>query len=101
MSDPFTWTCEDDEEAIGMRTILGRAGLAVLEEVDGEQTILRVEGDQADEARALTSKIASHFVGAADVDRAAKLTATRRRTDRGLIAVATVVVAAALLLLAA
>ena len=36
MSDPFTWTCEDDEEAIGMRTILERAGLPVVEELDAD-----------------------------------------------------------------
>ena len=67
-----------------MRTILERAGLSVSENDDGGVTTLRVEGDGALRATELTHQITAHFVDRVDVDRAARLEETRRRTDHGL-----------------
>jgi hypothetical protein len=94
---PWEWACEDDEEALGLATVLGRAGVDVrtLYEPDAP-TLLRT--DDAEAANLLASKMLAHYARVESRERTAKLD---RRDRRGLLllALALAVLAAAAVLL--
>ena len=81
---PWEWACEDDEEALGLATVLGRAGVDVrtLYERDAPP-VLRT--DDADAANVLASKMLAHYARVESRERMAKLD---RRDRRGLLLLA-------------
>jgi hypothetical protein len=80
----FAWTCEDEDEALGFATVLRRAGVEVwTEQEDGAPPIVRAGDPEA--ARALASRMLSHYARADSRERRAALD---RRDRRGLVLLA-------------
>lgn len=91
----FEWTCEDDEEAIGLATILRRAGAEVWTRDDPAAPPI-VRADASGEA--IASRMLAHFVREDARDRQAKLDRCDRRGLLWLaIGLAVLAVAAVLL----
>ena len=62
---PVAWTCEDEDEAVGVELLLERAGVAVaVEPEDGTlgRWIVRGTELELERAAALQARIARHFV---------------------------------------
>lgn len=76
----WSWTCEDDEEALGLVTILERKGLAPrIVDVDGAPTVF---ADDDAGASALERRLTAHYVRRVDRDRHRDV---RRRQRRGWV----------------
>ncbi len=78
----WEWACEDEEEAVGLSTVLQRAGVRVHHDRNGAP-ILRADDPEA--ARSLASRMLSHY---ARVDRRDRTAALDRRDRRGLVLLA-------------
>ena len=78
----WEWACEDEEEAIGLATVLRRAGVRVQHD-HGPTAIVRA--DDRDAAHALASRMLSHYARVHGRERA---TALDRRDRRGLLLLA-------------
>jgi len=80
----FVWTCEDDVEALGLRTVLRRSGCRVQAVESAGRIELRIHEEDAERAQALTGRIAAHFAEGLDAERAQTMRRADRRIHRGL-----------------
>ena len=78
----WEWACEDEEEALGLSTVLHRAGVRVHHD-GGGAPVLRA--DDPDAAHSLASRMLAHYARARGRDHAAALD---RRDRRGLVLLA-------------
>ena len=87
MAQPtWRWTCDDDEEALGVATILGRHGVVLRREDRGPtEIVLTAVGDDAGRAAALEHRLADKVAARLDAGLASDLD---RREGRGRRALA-------------
>lgn len=83
----WEWVCEDDEEALGLETILRRHGLHPHRVERDRRIVLRADGADAELAEALHGKIAQHYVTRLDREARHDLQIRRQRGHRLLGAV--------------
>lgn len=79
----WSWTCEDEQEGLGLATILERSGLEVhVHDDSAGRVVLTVETDAA-QAKALEHKLVRHYT---KVENATALARLDRRESWGAIA---------------